>query len=107
MAEAGEPDHAGLLRPFLAGRFRSRYATVRPGSRRRAELYNKLCHRYDEVLDWRHAGPVADVGPERVLRGLGAAWCYCFCAPAEWDGREVPLGEALAALRRLPAARAA
>ena len=104
MAEAvAELDHAGLLRPFLAGRFRSRYDTVRPGSSRRTELLNKLCHRYGEVLDWRYARS-AD-GSERELRGLGAAGrCYCLCCPDEFDGREVPLGEALAALtgRGLP-----
>ena len=62
MAEAAaELDHAGLLRPFLASRFRSRYETVLPGSSRRAELLNKLCHRYDELLDWRYARP-ADSG---------------------------------------------
>ena len=90
-------DHAGLLRPFLASHFRSRYEAVPPGSPRRAELLNKLGHRYDEVLDWRRAQPVA--GTERELRGLGAAArCYCLCGADEFDGREVPLGEALAAL---------
>jgi hypothetical protein len=104
MAEpVAELDHAGLLRPFLASRFRSRYDAIRPGSSRRAELLNKLCHRYDEVLDWRYARPAA--GSERELRGLGAAArCYCLCVPDELDGREVPLREALARLsgRGLP-----
>ena len=96
-------DHTGLLRPFLAGRFRSRYDAVPPGSPRRTELFNKLCHRYDEVLDWRYARPA--VGTERELRELGAAArCYCLCGPDEFDGRELPLAEALAALsgRGLP-----
>jgi hypothetical protein len=94
---AAELDHAGLLRPFLASRFRSRYDAVRPGSPRRAELLSKLCHRHAELLDWRYARPA--VGSEHELRGLGAAVrCYCLCGPDEFDGREVPLGEALAAL---------
>jgi hypothetical protein len=98
MAKAAvELDHAGLLRPFLASRFRSRYDAVLPGSPRRTELLSKVCHRYDELLDWRYARPT--VGSERELRGLGAAdRCYCLCGPDEFDGREVPLGEALAAL---------
>jgi hypothetical protein len=103
MAETGVLNHAGLLRPFLASRFRSRYDAVPPGSSRRAELLNKLCHRYDEVLDWRYARSA--VGSERALLTLGAAArCYCLCGPDEFDGREVPLGEALAALsgRGLP-----
>lgn len=40
-AEAEELNHAGLLRPFLAARFRSRYGNIRPGSARRDELLNK------------------------------------------------------------------
>jgi hypothetical protein len=96
------PDHAGLLRPFLARRFRSRYADVTPGSRHRSELLNKLAHRYAELLDWRYAGPATPLPPAALageLRGLGsAARCYCLCAPSEWDGGEVPLAEALAAL---------
>ena len=101
---AEELDHAALLRPFLAGRWRSRYDAVRPGSARRAELFNKLCHSYAEVLDWRYARPAgADLVKE--LRELGAgARCYCLCGPAGLDGREVPLAEAVAALagRGLP-----
>ena len=98
-------DHAGLLRPFLASRWRSRYDGVRPGSRRRAELFNKLCHSYAEVLDWRYARPAAGADLVKELRGLGAAaGCYCLCGPSELDGREVPLAEAVAALagRGLP-----
>lgn len=100
---AAELDHAGLLRPFLAGRFRSRYDTVPPGSSRRGELLNKLGHRYEVLLDWRYARSA--VGSEEELRGLGAAArCNCLCGPEEFDGREAPLGEALAALsgRGLP-----
>jgi hypothetical protein len=99
-----ELDHAALLGPFLVTRWRSRYDSVRPGSRRRAELFNKLCHEYAEVLDWRYARP-AGAAPEKELRQLGAEpRCYCLCGPDELDGREVPLGEALAALsgRGLP-----
>ena|SRR5947209_2276194 len=102
---AEELDHATLLRPFLAGWWRSRYDTVRPGSRRRAELLNKLCHLYAEVLDWRYARPAAGATTAKELRRLGAAaTCYCLCGPDELDGQEVPLGEALAALsgRGLP-----
>lgn len=102
---AGELDHAGLLRPFLASRFRSRYDDVRPGSARRAELLGKLCHDYAAVLDWRYAQPTQDVELVKELRGLGAAArCYCLCTDAELDGREVPLAEAVAALvgRGLP-----
>jgi hypothetical protein len=62
-----ELDHAGLLRPFLASRWRSRYDTLRPGSRRRTELNNKLAHRYDEVLDWRYARPAVAAAPEQEL----------------------------------------
>src|SRR5256885_74364 len=81
-SNADELDHADLLRPFLAGRFRPRYDDVRPGSARRAELFNKLCHRYAEVLDWRYARPTPAVALEKELRGLGAvARCYCLCAP--------------------------
>jgi hypothetical protein len=102
---AGEElDHAGLLRPFLAGRWRSRYDSVRPGTARRSELFNKLCHRYAEVLDWRYARP-AGGAPEQELRRLGAAAkCYCLCGPDELDGREAPLAGALGALsgRGLP-----
>lgn len=91
---AEEPDHAGLLRPFLASRFRGRYDNVRPESDRRTELFNKLCHRFTEVLDWRYARQVAS--PEEELRSLGApSRCYCLCAPKEMDGRMVPLTEAL------------
>jgi hypothetical protein len=99
-----ELDHASLIRPFLASRWRSRYDSVRPGSRRRAELFDKLCHRYAVVLDWRYARP-AGGAPEKELRRLGAAaTCYCLCGPDELDGREAPLAEALAALsgRGLP-----
>jgi hypothetical protein len=103
---AGEElDHAGLLRPFLASRWRSRYDSVRPGSARRSELFNKLCHQYAEVLDWRYARPAAGAALEQDLRRLGAAaTCYCLCSPDELDGREVPLVEALAELsgRGLP-----
>jgi len=96
---AEELDHAGLLRPFLASRFRSRYDDLRPGSARRAELFNKLCHRYAELLDWQHARPTTAFLLEKELRGLGAAArCYCFCASKDLDGREVPLAEALAVL---------
>ena len=107
MGERGEEelDHAGLLRRFLASRWRSRYDSVRPGSARRSELFNKLCHQYAEVLDWRYARAAAGAAPEKELRRLGAAArCYCLCGPDELDGREVPLGEALAALsgRGLP-----
>jgi hypothetical protein len=106
----GEPvgeelDHASLLRPFLARRWRSRYDSVRPGSRRRTELINKLGHRYAEVLDWRLARPALGAELVKELRGLGAAArCYCLCCPAALDGREVSLDEALAALsgRGLP-----
>jgi hypothetical protein len=63
------------------------------------ELLHKLCHRYDEVLDWRYARPAGGAALEKELRGLGAAArCYCLCVPEECDGRELPLGEALAAL---------
>jgi hypothetical protein len=102
---AEEPDHAGLLRPFLARRFRARYDAVPPGSARRAELSNKLCHRYAEVLDWRYAQAAQGVALEKELRGLGAAArCYCLCSAKDLDGREVPLADALAALsgRGLP-----
>lgn len=108
MATRGEEelDHAGLIRPFLAGRWRSRYDSLRPGSARRSELLNKLGHRFDEVLDWRYARPSAGSALEKELRRLGAeARCYCLCATAAGlDGREVPLAEALAALsgRGLP-----
>jgi hypothetical protein len=107
MAEnaANEPDHAALLRPFLARQYRARYEAVRPGSRRRVELLNKLCHRYEEVLDWRLARPAEGVALDKELRALGAAVrCYCLCGPGELDGRELPLAEALAALsgRGLP-----
>jgi hypothetical protein len=97
-----EPDHAGLLRPFLASRFRSRYGEVPPGSPRRAELLNKLAHRYLEVLDWRYAGPLLPLAPPALaaeLCRLGAAGhCYCLCTSSEWDGRDAPLAEAVAAL---------
>ena len=72
---AQELDHAGLLRPFLARRFRTRYDAVRPGSARRAELLGKLCHLYAEVLDWRYAREAvgADVTVKaRRPEGLGA-----------------------------------
>jgi hypothetical protein len=98
-AVTSELDHSRLLRPFLARRFRSRYADIPPGSARRAELLDKLCHRYAEVLDWRHARPTPAAALEGELRALGAGRrCYCYCAPPEFDGREVPLAEALAAL---------
>jgi hypothetical protein len=100
-----ELDHAGLIRPFLASRWRSRYDSVRPGSARRSELFNKLCHQYAEVLDWGYARPAGSAEPEKDLRRLGAAAaCYCLCGPDELDGSEVPLAEALAALsgRGLP-----
>lgn len=100
-----ELDHAGLLRPFLASRWRSRYDNIRPDSRRRTELINKLAHGYAEVLDWRYARPAAATALEAELSGLGAAArCYCLCCPPELDGHEIPLGEALAALsgRGLP-----
>jgi hypothetical protein len=106
MAEAiVELDHAELLRPFLARRFRSRYNTIAPGSERRAELLNKLGHRYDEVLNWRYAHPAGSAELVKELRGLGAAaLCYCLCASAELDGRQLVLAEALSALsgRGLP-----
>ena len=93
-------DHAGLLRPFLASRWRSRYDKLRLGSRQRTELNNNLAHRYDEVLDWRYARPAVAAALEQELRRLGAAGvCYCLCDGHELDGREVSLGEALAALR--------
>src|SRR5262245_6804577 len=96
---AEELDHAGLLRPFLASRFRARYDAIQPGSARRAELCNKLCHRYVEVLDWRYARATPGAALEKELRALGAATrCYCLCAPPDLDGREVPLAAALAAL---------
>ena len=92
-------DHAGLLGPFLAARFRSRYHDIPPGSGRRTELLHKLAHRYDEILAWKYADPTVGVALEGELRGLGAAdQCYCLCVPQELDGREVPLGKALAAL---------
>jgi hypothetical protein len=92
-------DHAGLLRPFLTSRFRSRYSNIEPGSKRRSELYNKLCHRYHLVLDWRYAEPIPESNLERELRKLGAALnCYCFCASEELDGHGIPLGVALSEL---------
>jgi hypothetical protein len=102
---AGEQDHASLLRPFLAPRWRPRYDSIRPGSARRSEVYNKLCHYYADVLDWRYARPTPGGDLEKELRRFGpAAFCYCLCGPEEFDGREVPLAEALAALvgRGLP-----
>lgn len=67
-------------------------------------MYNKLCHQYAEILDWRYARPTGgDLA--KALRALGAAArCYCLCGPEEFDGREVPLAEALTALvgRGLP-----
>lgn len=98
-SETEKLDHAGLLWPFLASRFRSRYDDVRPGSARRFELYRKLCHRYDEVLDWRYARPTSGIALERELREIGAPTrCSCFCTPEEWHGREAPLAEAISAL---------
>lgn len=97
--EVAKLDHAGLLRPFLASRLRSRFDAIPPGTARRVELFNKLCHRYEEVLDWRHARPATGTGLERELRRLGAAdRCYCLCGIDEFDGRHVPLSEALKAL---------
>jgi hypothetical protein len=99
-----EIDHARLLRPFLARRYRSRYESVDPGSARRIELYNKLCHRYEEVLDWRYARMAPATGLNEELRRLGVIRCYCLCASDEFDGREVLLDEAMEALsgRGLP-----
>ncbi len=86
--------HAGLIAPFLTARFRARYTSLEPGSRFRDELLNKLCHRYAEVLDWRFAegagGTVADLRHHGAPRN-----CYCLCWNTDWDGRIVPLADAL------------
>jgi hypothetical protein len=93
------PDHAGLLQPFLSSRFRARFNAIPPGSASRTKLFNKLCHNYQDVLDWRQARPTASTELLKDLKELGAAaQCYCFCGPEEFDGREIPLAEALAAL---------
>ncbi|MGH7169619.1 MAG: hypothetical protein ACRELF_09725 [Gemmataceae bacterium] len=94
-----EVDHAALIRPFLINRWRSRYDSIAPRSRRRAELYGKLCHGYEQVLDWRNARPTAAISLVSELRQSGATdTCYCFCAPPELDGRVLPLIEAIAVL---------
>jgi hypothetical protein len=91
-------EHAARLRPFLTERFED----LSLGSKNRTRLLNRLCHRYEDVLNWKLARPNPDHTPEAIgkrLAALGAtSTCYVLCMPDEWDGREVPLTDALTAL---------
>ncbi|WP_148087958.1 hypothetical protein [Gemmata obscuriglobus] len=99
---APEPDHAGLLRPFLSSRWRSRYDALRPGSTRRAELFNRLALRYAELLDWRYAAPRGARGVGKgVARAGGRRTCATACA-AQTSWWVLSAYCALAAERRRP-----
>ena len=94
-------EHAARVRPFLSKYERARLDDLAPGSKKRAKLLQRLCHGYEEALDWRLASGAAG-GPAEIARrmkALGAgATCYALCLADEWDGKEVPLTDALAAL---------
>src|SRR5688500_5336819 len=96
-----ELDHAALIRPFLSRDSRPRYTDVAPGTKKRVKLINRLCHDYESTLDWRLAQPIptAEQTAESIvplLRKLGAGeMCYVLCSADEWDGRQMPLAEAL------------
>ena len=95
-------EHATRVRPFLSNYERARLDGLSPGSKKRVKLLHRLCHGYEEALDWRLAsgvvpGTPAEVARRMEARGAGST-CYVLCNVDEWDGREVPLIDALAAL---------
>ena len=96
--------HSGLIRPFLSRQARARFDEIEPGTSRRTRLLNRLCHDFESTLDWRTAKPIAttDQTPELIaplLRKLGAGnACYVLCCSEEWDGKHLPLLDALRAL---------
>jgi hypothetical protein len=99
-----EAEHLAGIQRFLSRDSRARFEEFPVGSRLRSRLLNRLCHGYESILDWRIAQPIASAeqSPEAVwelLRARGAGrTCYALCTKSEWDGREVPLDEALRAL---------
>ncbi len=103
-------DHDAWILPFLSKAARARFSNLHPGSKPRTKLLNRLCHDYETILDWRIAAPLPAVeqSTELVLarlRKLGAGpTCYVLCTTEAWDGRLMPLSEALDALwgRGLP-----
>lgn len=87
---------------FIVPQRRERFCLLAGSEKRRAKLRTSLAHfdwldpRYRRLLP-AHAGTVE--GLARLLRSRGSEpTCYVFSEAREYDGRTMPLGEALDAL---------
>ena len=94
-------DHVVETARFLLPERRERFRLLATSEKRRAKLRASLAH--FAWLDPRYCTPLAPGVTveelERLLRSRGSeATCYVFCESREYDGRTMPLVEALDAL---------